>query len=193
MVMTFFASPEEKWLLALAFGVKQIRSSDWVSADHVGIRIGDIQVRGAAACLLAIEAAVPSPSLFPNGNVGMPVALLHWQRSMAATPSSSSGAVLANAELITRQMHDGRPFLQGEHAGLADIASASWLLPKKEQLPEQHSLLPWLDRMAAIAEADSNGPMTLRTSQLRDLEHHGILHIEARDGVSHVSSPLDVE
>lgn len=123
----------------------------------------------------------------------MPIALLHWQRSMAATSPSSTDAVLANAELIARQMQDGRPFLQGEHAGLADIASASWLLPMREQLPEHHSLLTWLDRMAAIAEADGNEQITLKTSQLQDLELQGILHLQTRDGVSHVSSPLDVE
>lgn len=191
MVSVTFTSPEEKWLLKLTLGLKGISSSAWRQAKETSISLPGCQVRGATACLLVLECLAPNPSLFPNGNMGMPVALLHWQRSMAQVSMSAMDCILANAELIGRQLHDGRAFLQGDQPGLADIASASWLLSKNKQLSEGHKLAPWLKRMAEIGDAGGSKQPSVETLDFQPLVQQGLLQTELKDNIQFVSSPLD--
>lgn len=191
MAIVTYTSPGEKWLLSLALGIKQQLHSVEKS-DRAELRFDNGQVEGLSACILAIEALKPEPSLFPNGNIGMPVALIHWFQSLTAQTSASSANILANAELIMRQMHDGRPFLQGKLPGLADIVSAAWLIPQREHLPADHSALPWIERMERLANSlhHSEG-LSLDVEAFKELQGDGLLKVQMTDTTVIVTSPLD--
>lgn len=109
----------------------------------------NIQVRGLASIILAIEAMKPQPSLFPNGNIGMPLGLLHWRNKMLAEKHNPKH-IQANAQLIERQLSDSRLYLQGALPGLADAIAMSWLLPLKAKVKTDAVLSNWLARMERI-------------------------------------------
>ena len=191
MAIVTHTSPGEKWLLTLGLGVKQLQFGVKQS-DRAGIRFHNGQVLGLHACILAIEALKPKPSLFPNGNIGMPVALIHWYRSMTDKQSASPANILANTELIMRQMQDGRPFLQGELPGLADIVSAAWLIPQRKHLPTDHAAFVWLDRMEELANpANHSGALSLGVEAFKELQDDGLLEVQKTETTVTVTSPLD--
>ncbi len=81
---------------------------------------------GFIAILDALEQYVAQPSLFPNGNRGMPIALKYWSDQFLAdgmTADYDADIMRGHLSLIARQMEDGRDFLQGHEPGLADILS----------------------------------------------------------------------
>lgn len=192
MISIAFINPEEKWLLSLSCGVKKLSFAEKAGTSRVGICFEGYEVLGQAASLLVLEALAPAPSLFPNGNLGMPLALLHWQETMALIATYDTEVLTANAELIVRQMHDDRPYLQGDSPGLADIASASWLLPKREALSLSQQLHDWLDRMTSHVPSHSAETPTLNTTpNFAALESQGLLEIYRGDGPALITSPLD--
>ena len=152
------------------------------------------RVIGAAAICLYLEASIPEPSLFPNGNIGMPVALLHWRQSMMAIPTTNETALTANGLLISRQMEDGRPFLQGPSPGLADICAASWCIPHRNLFTDHETLLPWIERMQALTNRQSGQTaINLATADAlhENVTYRGLLECTIVDGVTTVTSPLD--
>ena len=70
--------------------VLQKRSTFWVSG---------------LAAIEALEDLFPEPTLFPNGNRGMPLALSWWSNDLAEQASAEQ--VAAHAALIARQLADG--------------------------------------------------------------------------------------
>lgn len=90
------------------------------------MRFDNVVIVGESACTILIEDTVPNPSLFPNGNKGMPMALASWRDKVARGKGDSF--FKAQALLVMRQMVGERPFLQGPHMGLADIQAGSWVL-----------------------------------------------------------------
>lgn len=58
------------------------------------------------AVIEAIEELYPKPTLFPNGNRGMPLALSWWSDEVSAQASAEQ--VAAHAALIARQLADGK-------------------------------------------------------------------------------------
>ena len=85
------------------------------------LTLGRDRVIGPLVLALLVEAHRPQPTLFPNGNRGMPLALLTWAR----VARRARGPRLAgHLELVRRQLADGRAFLQGAAPGLADAACA---------------------------------------------------------------------
>lgn len=188
---------EDRLIIALACAIKFINIE--VAAADEGpfprLNWADTQVTGAAAVLLALEAGVPTPSLFPNGNIGMPLALLHWRAHMASIAPSSAGILQANAELVARQMADGRPYLQGNAPGLADICAGSWIMPKQNTLSSNKVLDAWLKRLTTLAESGPESPIECLAdrSNLLTLEKQGLLELNERDGILFVTSPLDYQ
>ncbi len=192
MISIAFTNPEEKCLLSLSCGIKNLAFTEKAGTSRVGIYFDGHEVLGQAACLLVLEALAPAPSLFPNGNLGMPLALLRWQETMASVAPHNTKVLTANAELIVRQMHDGRSYLQGDSPGLADIVSASWLLPKREALSISQQLNDWLDRMTSHVSSHSAETCTFKTTpNLAALQSQGLLEVGRGDGPALITSPLD--
>ncbi len=188
-------TPEGKLFLALCCSQKQLAAKP-VESDEQNLTLqwhGN-RVVGAAAICLYLEASIPDPGLFPNGNIGMPVALLHWWQSMKQIPTENQAALLANGTLISRQMQDGRPFLQGPSAGLADICAASWCIPHRRLFPADTILLPWIDRMQAIATSEPIHPAS-RLAAPEDIgnnaQYQGLLEFTVEDNIAIITSPLD--
>ena len=103
---------------------------------------------GWVAALDLLEKIAPEPSLFPNGNCGMPIALSFWS-DHAATKTSLTGNFSPYAELISRQIADGRPYLQGDAPGLADIESyIAVMAAPEEDLPAL--VASWRKRMTVL-------------------------------------------
>jgi hypothetical protein len=120
------------------------------------IYINDNWHVGFIAILDALERHSPEPSLFPNGNRGMPIALKYWSEQFLAD-GEDADAVEGHLSLIARQMEDGRDFLQGGEPGLADILSFAPVVILKnrgvaimELITENPSLVNWCQRMQDI-------------------------------------------
>lgn len=193
MISLSFSTPEDKWLLTLACGVKSLAWQQTNSTNGPSLTHGNITVAGPAACILFLDTLIPSPSLFPNGNVGMPLALLHWARVMAAVESKDETRLLANAELVSRQMHDGRDFLQGDKPGLADIVSASWLLPHQDIVAQDSLLTPWLNRMQTLAaECTESAPTDTLATAVEAMKAMTALQVQENVERTMVTSLLDV-
>lgn len=138
------------------------------------LQIGCHFYAGNERILIDLDERFPWPTIFPNGNRGMPLALSTWSRRFAALGSAigrgrAEEATLrlelaANMDLIERQMSDGRDFLQGAEAGLADFQAfgpmASLLarhgLIAKAALKEFPSLPGWFKRLEALGEGDKS-------------------------------------
>ena len=105
----------------------------------------------------AIEALCPDPTLFPNGNRGMPLALSWWSDDFGGTTSPEQ--ISAHAALIARQLADGRSFLQGSTPGLADVQAFAGLTAatagKKDATPDLPDVVTaWQARMISLGEGD---------------------------------------
>ena len=104
---------------------------------------------GPVLATIAIDGAWPAPTLFPNGNRGMPLALDFWSET-AAGAASRPRALAAHAGLIARQLADGRAFLQGDAPGLADAEAWSLLAFCRHAARSESLLAAWQARMTAL-------------------------------------------
>ena len=86
------------------------------------LQVGHCYFEGSMIATLALEQLQPEPSLFPNGNCGMPLALSWWSDRFY-TSGNDPSLLQKNCVLISRQITDGRDYLQGATPGLADVHS----------------------------------------------------------------------
>lgn len=195
MITLKTSTEEDQLLLTFACGLKHIPVSheEGAAPGKPVLAWKGGQADGAAAALLVTEASVPNPSLFPNGNIGMPLALLHWRSTMMNTDPVETDIILSNAELVARQMADGRDFLQGREPGLADICSASWLIPRRDVLPSGHPLVSWLDRMNRLEQPEITNLSRIGPARrdLDDLQQQGLLMVTNAHSKILITSPLD--
>lgn len=140
--------------------------------------IGKEGASGWVAALDLLEKAKAEPSLFPNGNRGMPIALSFWS-DHAATKTTVDGKFSPYAELIARQISDGRPFLQGDAPGLADIES---YVAISGAFSEDLSALvsSWRKRMADLKRSVSSQAVETSEAetQLQNLENLAVSAID---------------
>ena len=143
-------------------------------------------ITGLETAALGLETLLPEPGLFPNGNAGMPIALMHWRTAML--DSDNLQAQQANLLLIDRQLQDGRDFLQGSKAGFADLCAFSWA-DKHLTSNGAARLNHWAVRMRDYAE-------TVGTKTCADLNSTTFndpilcLHIDQDSGHAHLTSTL---
>ena len=133
---------------------------------------------GWVAALDLMEKARPEPSLFPNGNCGMPIALSFWS-DHAATKTLENGNFSPYVELISRQISDGRRFLQGGAPGLADIESyIAVSRAAKEGLPALVSA--WRKRMVDLTSSVSSQPVDTNEAehQLQNLKNFAVSPVD---------------
>lgn len=109
------------------------------------------------AAIEALEELFPKPTLFPNGNRGMPLALSWWSDDLSEQATVEQ--VAAHATLITRQLADGRDFLQGPTPGLADVQayaglSVAWrnLEPSALLAEKDQPVKGWFERMTLLGD-----------------------------------------
>lgn len=113
---------------------------------------------GSLVSLIALEQLKAEPTIFPNGNCGMPLALAWWSNDFFQTIKNNPDDNLLQkyCMLISRQIADGRDFLQGAQPGLADVHSYAPLWALKEcgrnmSVLESDPLLePWYQRVRNI-------------------------------------------
>ncbi|PCI45459.1 MAG: hypothetical protein COB49_10050 [Alphaproteobacteria bacterium] len=125
--------------------------------DFPIMQYGPCYFEGSIIATLALEQLQPNPSLFPNGNCGMPLALSWWSDSFYK--SGNDPALLQkNCVLISRQIADGRYFLQGATPGLADVHSFAPLKALQHDGHDISSVLKadsllqsWYQRMDQLA------------------------------------------
>ncbi|WND03481.1 hypothetical protein QGN29_03730 [Temperatibacter marinus] len=161
---------------------------DWLVSEEdtqgeICLSQGTIQLVGEEAIILALEYLKPEPSLFPNGNKGMPMALSFWRKKMAESSEDST----AQSGLVMRQMDDGRSFLQGEHLSLADIQAASWILNKS--IEKSPMMQAWLNRVLSVLNNELEETIYLEDLLFETIEY---LTIEKQEDEVKISSPLSV-
>lgn len=110
-------------LKGLAYGIGAPTGLGGPGPETAWLQWGRRIFAGPVLAAVAIEAAAATPTLFPNGNQGMPLALLLWSAAAAPRALANADSRRAHSALIARQLVDGRAFLQGPHAGLADAAA----------------------------------------------------------------------
>lgn len=133
--------------------ISQLKDTD----NHMPVmQYGSCFFEGSLIATIALEQLLPEPSLFPNGNCGMPLALGWWGDEFYNSISKSNDAslLMKNCTLITRQIADGRDYLQGGKPGLADVHSFSPLKALDEKgtdlsavMGENPELQSWYNRM----------------------------------------------
>lgn len=143
--------------LKMALGIKSVpwQHSEGLAksmASSAAIQTEGVTILGEPACIILLEDTITEPSLFPNGNRGMPMALAHWRDNISTM--SDSRSLKAHAALVLRQIHDGRDYLQGPAPSLADINSAAWILETGlESDPSSPVMLTnWCKRMRGLLE-----------------------------------------
>lgn len=195
MITLKTSTEEDRLLLTFACSLKHIPVSheEITAPGNPTLSWQGGQADGTAAALLVIEASVPSPSLFPNGNIGMPLALLHWRSSMMNTTPADTDIIQSNAELVSRQISDGRDFLQGSKPGLADLCSASWLIPRRDALTSGHPLVSWFHRMNELEKPEIIKHPNIKPTdrEFDDLQQQGLLMVTNAPSRTLVTSPLD--
>ena len=202
--------------LKMALGLKSIawqreQGLAKVMASSCAIRTDSLIILGEESCIILLEESVPEPSLFPNGNRGMPMALSAWRDKISTRKDAYSLA--AHATLVIKQIHDGRDYLQGNKPGLADIQSAAWIFETELESNADTSpmLKAWCQRMRAFLEPSGTdnfvvpflentphqaatiqefnsdlGSLTLSVTGQSDMLIHGIL----KDDNRIITSPL---
>lgn len=174
----------ERISLALAIKELSFRTSnlDELVKENIGhtefletglplLLIGKEGASGWVAALDLLEKVKPEPSLFPNGNFGMPIALSFWSEH-AAKQIAGGDNPAPFVELISRQIADGRSFLQGDAPGLADIESYIAISgADDEHLPSL--VLAWRRRMETLKRSVSSQVIEPKTTekQLKGLEN----------------------
>lgn len=121
-------------------------------------RAATFWVSGLAA-IEALENLFPEPTLFPNGNRGMPLALSWWSDDLSEQASAEQ--VAAHAALIARQLADRRDFLQGPAPGLADAQAYAGLSAAMRNLEgsafqagKDQLVKAWFDRVSVLGEGE---------------------------------------
>lgn len=187
------ASNEFDWLfLELCCAVKGF-ATERTAGHRPSMQLANGRVVGLAASAIALEALAPTPSLFPNGNIGMPLALIEWSKTKSDLSGGATAHLTANVDLIDRQLADGRSFLQGEQPGLADVCSAAWVMPRRQTLQVPATTLSWLDRMLALCSHAENNTQSPRIDENTHaaLAASALLRISEADGEPLVFSTLD--
>lgn len=141
--------------------------------DHCGdlpiLQVGSCYFEGSMIATLALEQLQPEPSLFPNGNCGMPLALGWWSDHFynAVSQGNDPAQLHRNATLICRQIANGRDYLQGAEPGLADVHSFSPLKALHEDgydispvMKADPLLQSWYQRMDQYKAPDQAMPLT---------------------------------
>lgn len=152
--------------------------SKLIELDFPLLLFGKEGACGWVAALDLMEKAKPEPSLFPNGNRGMPIALSFWS-DHAATKTSENGNFSPYVELISRQIADGRRFLQGDAPGLADIESyIAVSSAAREDLPALVS--GWRERMSDLKSSVSSQPVDTSEAehQLQNLKNLAVSPVD---------------
>ncbi len=195
MITLKTSTEEDRLLLTFACSLKHIPvfHEETIGPREPTLVWQDGQADGMAAALLVLEASAPTPSLFPNGNIGMPLALLHWRSSMMNTSPADTDIIQSNAELVARQISDGRDFLQGNEPGLADLCSASWLIPRRAALTPDHPLVSWLQRMIRLEQPENthSPPISPASRELAALQKKSLLIVTNTHSKTLITSPLD--
>lgn len=156
-------------LKGLAWGSSAL--TNWRAADgplsailagaigHPVLQKGSTFWVSSLAVIEALEELFPEPTLFPNGNRGMPLALSWWSDDLSEQATAEQ--VAAHAALIARQLADGRDFLQGPAPGLADAQayaglSVAWrnLEPSAFQAEKDQLVKAWFDRVMLLGEGE---------------------------------------
>ena len=152
--------------LKMALGIKSVpwqRSEGLASsmASSAAIQTGDVTILGEPACIILLEDTIAEPSLFPNGNRGMPMALAHWRDNISTM--SDSRSLKAHAALVLRQIDDGRDYLQGPNPSLADVNSAAWIFETGLENEEETSpiLKAWCQRMRTFLKPLDTGNLVI--------------------------------
>ena len=152
--------------LKMALGIKSVpwqHSAGLAKsmASSTAIQTNDVTILGEPACIIVLDDTIVEPSLFPNGNRGMPMALAHWRDTISTI--SDSRSLEAHAALVLRQIHDGRDYLQGPNPSLADINSAAWILETGlENDPSSPLMLTsWCKRMRDLLEKKGSDDLTV--------------------------------
>lgn len=164
MTFSLMLGPCEPWLAStlrvaaaiLGLDVKHRQSGNDPTARLLGtcpFMIGsDFVAVGPIAILDLMEKQTLVDTLFPNGNRGMPLSLLTW--ADAASKSGDKHQEQA-AGLIHRQLEDGRLFLQGARAGLADAAALGALTRHGEDSINSDcagaAVKTWISRLEELA------------------------------------------
>ncbi len=153
--------------LKLMLGVKQVKwhRCDGQSANLASglvVQAEGLSILGEPACTILLEQHIPSPSLFPNGNKGMPMALSAWRDTIGHTVKDDAYGLKAHAALVMRQIEDGRPYLQGNDISLADIQAAAWILSGNIQniVSDVAGISEWCARLAPLLQP--NGEQDLQ-------------------------------
>lgn len=143
--------------LKMALGIKSVawkrqQGLAKCMASSAAIQTNGVTMLGELACIILLEDTIAEPSLFPNGNRGMPMVLAHWRDTISTM--SDSRSLTAHAALVLRQIDDGRDYLQGPNPSLADINSAAWILETDlESAPSSSVMLTsWCKRMRSLLE-----------------------------------------
>jgi hypothetical protein len=148
-LMTILALKEVSWQHSsnLPAVVRQSLKSDCTLPV---MQYGNNYFEGSMIATLALEQIQPAHSLFPNGNKGMPLALGWWSDAFYRDVSSSENPVLLHRHctLISRQLDNGREYLQGGEPGLADVHSYS---PLKALQVEGYDLSEVMDAMPLLS------------------------------------------
>ena len=115
---------------------------------------------GWVTALDLLEKTNPEPSLFPNSNRGMPIALSFWSEHAASGPHHA-GLGNPHADLVARQLTDGRAFLQGDAPGLADIES---YIAVRHTSKDNHPPLvsSWMKKMTGLKKSVASEPVEVR-------------------------------
>ncbi|GAB4139426.1 MAG: hypothetical protein Tsb0016_06080 [Sphingomonadales bacterium] len=116
----------------------------------VWLQWGRAVLAGPVLAAIAVEAAQPRPTLFPNGNRGLPLTLLLWSGDTATRALRNPATRAAHAALIGRQLHDGRAFMQGAQIGLADVAAWALLAASGNEAGLPAALMGWFERVSAL-------------------------------------------
>lgn len=124
------------------------------------MQIGRCFFVGSFVSIIALEQLKTAPTFFPNGNCGMPLALAWWSSEFfrVIRNNQDEGLFKKYCTIISRQIIDGRHFLQGSLPGLADIHSYAPLWALKEYgrdmtiLESDALLAPWYQRVANMGE-----------------------------------------
>lgn len=134
------------------------------------MQYGPCFFEGSMISTLALEQLQPDPSLFPNGNCGMPLALAWWSDSFyrAMCKNYDTSLLSKNCTLISRQIADGRDYLQGEKPGLADVHSFAPLKALHEEgrdisavMNAEPTLNQWYKNMDTLKSNDPDALLPL--------------------------------
>jgi len=155
------------------------------------LQVGRCFFSGSLLATLALEKLFPEPSLFPNGNRGMPLALAWWSEAVfsAGCEQGDNTALRRHCALFGRQLADGRAFLQGQSPGLADVHAFAPLCALQQlghalnSVTQDAVLGPWFKRVGQIGASPPSqvaiAPADLLLQHDRAIDPDGFPECEA--------------